>query len=239
MSRFGQRSSQKEMMDDLQFSGEELRQTLNELKTVNKLLGGNKVLTDGLSKFVEKYPKTHYHIADVGCGGGDMVKVMAKWAEKNRLQVTFHALDANPHIITLAKENLKEYPNVHFHTADVFEADYGVEKLDIITCTLFTHHFTDPQLVEMLKNFRKNAHLGLVINDLHRHPLAYHSIKFITRLFSKSEMVKNDGPISVLRSFTYRDLQFILQEAGWEQHQIKWNWAFRWQVLGFNEQKIQ
>ena len=224
-------------MDDLDFSGEELAQTLKELKIVNRLLGGNHVLTNGLEKLVKKSPQPHYHIADIGCGRGDMVKVMAKWAEKHRIQATFHALDANPHIIAQARENLRGFPNVHFHVADVFEADLGLDQLDIITCTLFTHHFTDPQLVEMLMNFKNNSRLGIVINDLHRHPVAYHSIKFLTGIFSKSEMVRNDGPISVLRSFTYRDLEFVLEEAGWAHHSIRWNWAFRWQAIGFKSLK--
>ena len=220
-------------MDDLNSAGPEMRQTLEELKTVNKLLGGNKVTTQALGKFISKHPKAHYHIADIGCGGGDMIRVMADWAKGQDISITFHALDANPNIIEMAKENLRDLVNVKFHTADVFEEEFATEKIDIITCTLFTHHFTDEELIRMLGKFKSNAKLGIVINDLHRHPFAYYSIKYITKLFSKSAMVKNDGPLSVLRSFIYKDLVFVLEQAGWTDYKIKWYWAFRWQVIAY------
>ncbi|WP_143959303.1 methyltransferase domain-containing protein [Litoribacter populi] len=232
MSKFKQRSFERELMDDLNCGGDELVQTLKELKIINRLLGGNKVSTNGLEQIIKSYPQAHYQIADIGCGQGDMIKVMARWAERNRIHATFHALDANPNIIELAKKNLVEYPNVEFHVADVFDSELLDQPLDIITCTLFTHHFTNTELITMLKNFKANSKLGFVINDLHRHPLAYYSIKMLTQMFSKSPMVKNDGPISVLRSFRQDELEEILRLSDWDKHSIKWNWAFRWQVLG-------
>jgi len=233
MNLFKKRSYQKELMDDLTSTGPEMRQTLQELKIVNKLLGGNKVLTTGLSKIIKSYPQSHYDIADIGCGGGDMVRVMAEWAKKNNISITIHALDANPNIIGMAKENLEDLNNVKFHTADVFDDLFAQEKMDIITCTLFTHHFTDEELVKMFSGFKKRAKLGLIINDLHRHPLAYYSIKFITRIFSKSPMVKNDGPLSVLRSFKTNELKSVLEASGWRNYSIRWFWAFRWRVIAY------
>jgi hypothetical protein len=103
--------------------------------------------------------------------------------------------------------------------------------VDIITCTLFTHHFTDEELLKLFSSFLKKARLGIVINDLHRHRLAYFSIKALTRLFSKSPMVQNDGPLSVLRSFSKKDFISVLAQAGIKNSQIKWFWAFRWQVV--------
>lgn len=231
MKLFKQRSYQKELMDDFTSTGPEMRQTLHELKVINRLLGGNKISINALAKLVGAYPQSHYHVADIGCGGGDMIRVMSIWAKKQNLSITFHALDANPNIIEMAKENLKDLDNVEFHTADVFDEEFAKEKIDIITCTLFTHHFTDRELIKMFSSFKAKADLGMIINDLHRHPLAYYSIKAITNIFSKSAMVKNDGPISVLRSFKKQELQYLLVKSGWSRYAIKWNWAFRWQVI--------
>lgn len=231
MSQFKTRSYQKELMDDLSSAGPEMKQTLHELKIINRLLGGNKVSINALAQFIGAYPQSHYQIADIGCGGGDMIRVMSEWAKKQNISITFHALDANPNIIELAKENLKDLDNVKYHIADVFDEEFGREKVDIITCTLFTHHFTDKELIQMLSGFKLKARLGIIVNDLHRHPLAYYSIKLITGFFSKSAMVKNDGPISVLRSFRKYELKHILKKSGWTQVSIKWNWAFRWQVM--------
>lgn len=233
MGKFTQRSTQKEIMDDLKVGGEELTQTLKELRTINKLLGGNYVTTSAIKRFRKIFPQEDYTIADVGCGGGDMLKVMADWAYKKELPCSFIGIDANPNIINLAKKQLEEYKNVKFEQANVFSENFISQPVDIITCTLFTHHFTDEELIHLLSSFKNMSKLGVVINDLHRHPLAYYSIKLLTRLFSKSEMVKNDGPISVLRSFQREDWTQILSKAGFDHVEISWNWAFRWKILAY------
>ncbi|MEX2591437.1 MAG: methyltransferase domain-containing protein [Anditalea sp.] len=233
MSRFSVRSYQKELIDDLHSDGPELKQTLKELKTINKLLGGNHVTTDGVKKLLRGTRQQKFTIADVGCGRGDMMRVMANWAKKETLEAEFIGIDANPNTIKLAENNLQDLSNVAFETANVFDTGFQEVPVDIITCSLFTHHFTEEELVPMFLSFRKKARIGLVINDLHRHPLAYHSIKILAGIFSKSKQVKNDGPLSVLRSFHKQELASILQMAGWEKFQITWHWAFRWQVICF------
>jgi 2-polyprenyl-3-methyl-5-hydroxy-6-metoxy-1,4-benzoquinol methylase len=231
MNRFGQRSDQKELMDDLECSGEVLKQTLRELKTINRWLGGNQVTTSGLRKIFKARPQESYAIADIGCGGGDMLRMMDDWAKKEGIRVNFMGVDANPHIIQLARERLHDLPQIELLSQNVFDPNFEVEKVDIVTCTLFTHHFTDYELVDLLKSIGKKACLGVVINDLHRHPFAYHSIRILTRMFSKSQMVQHDAKLSVLRSFSRTDWERILGLAGIVNFRITWNWAFRWQVV--------
>jgi 2-polyprenyl-3-methyl-5-hydroxy-6-metoxy-1,4-benzoquinol methylase len=231
MSKFAKRSEEKELMDDLECSGQELEQTLRELKTINHWLGGNHVTTNGLGKIMKLKPQSSYRIADIGCGGGDMIRVMDRWAKGQKKKVNFAGIDANRNIIELAKVRLSDVTNVRWQVQNVFEPEFSQEKVDIITCTLFTHHFTDAELITLIQAFRQKATLGLVINDLHRHWFAYHSIRILTKLFSKSPMVQNDASLSVLRSFRKSELEGILAKAGVKTYQISWFWAFRWQVL--------
>lgn len=231
MSRFEKRSEEKELMDDLECSGEELAQTLRELKTINHWLGGNHVTTNGLKKITALHPQDSYRIADIGCGGGDMIRIMNEWAKSEKKTMDFLGIDANPNIIELAKVRLKDVTNVHWRVQNVFESEFPKEKVDIINCTLFTHHFTDAELISLIQAFRDKGSLGLVINDLHRHWFAFHSIRILTKLFSKSPMVQNDASLSVMRSFKKSDLERILKAAGIKNYQISWFWAFRWQVL--------
>jgi len=100
-----------------------------------------------------------------------------------------------------------------------------------VISSLFTHHFEDETWVELIKKMMYASKKAVIINDLHRHPLAYYSISFLTSLFSKSPMVKHDSKISVLRSFTRLELENLLQKAGAKNYTIKWMWAFRWQVI--------
>jgi len=231
MSIFSQRSSELEIMDDLDCAGPVLEQTLRELKTINRWLGGNHVTTLGLTQLIRENPQSHYEITDIGCGGGDMIRVMSDWAKVQRIPAKFAGIDANGNIIEFAKERQHDLLDIKWKVQNVFEPEFAAEKTDLITCTLFTHHFTDEQLVELLKSMRAKGRLGIVINDLHRHPLAYYSIKLLTRYFSRSPMVQHDAPLSVLRSFSRKDWKKILTMAGIERYQIRWFWAFRWQVL--------
>jgi 2-polyprenyl-3-methyl-5-hydroxy-6-metoxy-1,4-benzoquinol methylase len=231
MGKFNQRSYQKEIMDDLEVEGSLLKQTLKELRVINRFLGGNSVTTSGLDSLIHKGQDREYTIADIGCGGGDMMKVMAKWAEKRKLKCHFIGIDANPNTIEIAKINFSDYSNFSFVAQNVFSEDFQKDKVDIITCTLFTHHFTDQELIHLIDVFKNKARIGIIINDLHRHPLAYYSIRILTALFSKSDMVKNDGPLSVLRGFKLLEIKNILQKANLLSHTIRWNWAFRWQVI--------
>jgi len=227
MSIFAQRSREKEIMDDLNCSGPVLEQTLRELKTINRWLGGNKVTTQGLSEVVQRFPQEQYRVVDLGCGGGDMLAVMQDWAQQEQVSMQLIGADANAHTIALAQQRLQ---GIRWQVANVFDPAFFEEQVDIATCTLFTHHFTDEELVALFQGLKQKVQLAIVINDLHRHPLAYYSIKWLTRWFSKSPMVQHDAALSVLRSFKRRDWNLIFAQAGLDQVEIHWRWAFRWQI---------
>lgn len=217
------RSSELEIMDDLDCHGEVVDQTLRELEIINRLLGGDRVTIDGINQLIKK--DRTYTIADLGCGGGDL----AMKIEKQNGNVKVVGIDANPNIIVFAK---RHYPGIQFETLDVFSNEFKKREYDIITATLFVHHFSDEQLVELFRSF--NARIGVVINDIHRHSLSYYSIKFLTRLFSKSAMVKFDAPLSVRRAFKKKELVTILDKAGIKRYSLRWKWAFRWQLIWHN-----
>lgn len=114
MNLFAQRSTEKEWMDDLDCSGEVLQQTLRELKTINHWLGGNHVTTHGLDQLVRDFPQKEYTVADIGCGGGDMIAVMDQWAKKRKICAKFIGVDANRNIIELARVRQKDLSSVRW-----------------------------------------------------------------------------------------------------------------------------
>ena len=227
---FKNRSYEEELMDDLESSGEVIGQTLRELDTINRLLGGNQVTTNGLDLLCSN-TQEQLIIADLGCGGGDILKLVADWAKKINIDVELIGFDANPNIIDYAIQNCSAYKNIRFEVADIFEEPFKKRAFDVILCTLFTHHFTDEELIKIFKQFKEQATLGVVINDLHRHWFAYYAIKTLTQLFSKSDMVKNDGPLSVKRAFKKSELHEILKRSEISPKHLSWQWAFRWQLV--------
>jgi len=223
---FKERSSEIEIMDDLDISGEVVNQTLRELNTINKYLGGNQI---SISSF-KKMAFENVSLADLGCGGGDIMMAMSKYAQSRNLNINFLGIDANPNIITYATNNTKNYPNIKYSSINIFSKEFENMSFDIIHCCLFLHHFTNDQLIELFRKLKKQAKKGVIVNDLHRHFLAYHSISLLTKLFSKSEMVRNDAKVSVARGFKRLELESILEKAGITHYSLKWKWAFRWLI---------
>lgn len=225
------RSSEEEIMDDLGSSGPVISQTLHELETINTLLGGNYVTLNGLDRLINGKPLNNtLRIADLGCGGGDILRLISNWLEKKEITAELIGFDANPNIIDFARKHTAQ-KNIRYQSVNIFSEDFKAQKFDIVVSTLFFHHFSSDQLAEFLKQLRSQTNIGIVINDLHRHWFAYYSIKWLTASFSKSSMVKNDAPLSVARSFRKKDWIDILEKAGIQHYKMRWMWAFRWQVL--------
>lgn len=226
------RSSESEIMDDLNCSGDVINQTLKELEFINKWLGGNAVTTNALENILVDWPAERpLHIADLGCGGGDMLRVVHRLAARKGIKVRLTGIDANPEIINYAKNNLKDIPETELLPIDIFSDGFRALRFDVVIGTLFFHHFSGETLVNFFCGLKHQARLGIIINDIHRHYLAYHSIRYLTRLFSKSSMVRHDAPLSVARAFSRKELVEILEEAGLSNYAIRWKWAFRWQVV--------
>ncbi|HZY78838.1 MAG TPA: methyltransferase domain-containing protein, partial [Cyclobacteriaceae bacterium] len=201
MTSLQTRSAEIEIMDDLNCNGEVVDQTLRELEVINRLLGGDHVTINGIRKLIKE--KRPYSIADCGCGGGDLAMKIFEWGKKNGYQFNVTGVDANPYIIDIARKN---FGNINFEAVNVFSDQFKERKYDVITATLFVHHFTNEELVALFRSWRSQAKLGVVINDIHRHYLAYHSIRLLTKFFSRSAMVKFDAPLSVRRAFKRSDL---------------------------------
>src|SRR5688572_231689 len=99
------RAEQPELMDDLFCHGEVVDQTLRELDTINRFLGGNAVSVDGIDRLLEgRSGNRKLTAADVGCGSGDLVKQMLRWSRTKGLDLRVTGFDANPHIIQFAMD---------------------------------------------------------------------------------------------------------------------------------------
>jgi 2-polyprenyl-3-methyl-5-hydroxy-6-metoxy-1,4-benzoquinol methylase len=217
-------------MDDLQYAGSIMDQTLRELEVINRWLGGNAVTLSALHALTKSTEHRHLAIADLGCGRGDMLRHIHRWAQHRNIDVTLTGIDANPYIIDAARRNLGQFP-ADLKSINVLSEEFRRLEFDVVIGTLFYHHFSNTELISFFSTLRTQCRVGFIINDIHRHPLAYYSIKFLTQWFSKSTMVKFDAPLSVLRAFTKPELQSILHQAGCNQYKLKWRWAFRWQIF--------
>jgi 2-polyprenyl-3-methyl-5-hydroxy-6-metoxy-1,4-benzoquinol methylase len=221
-------------MDDFTLEGDLFRDTLDKLETINRLLGGNAVTISGVKKLLKNQQKDKtITIIDLGCGHGDILRDVAKFGRKKGYKFQLIGIDANPDAIEYANELSRDYPELSFEAIDIFSDDFKKLEYDVVLCTLFLHHFKDDELTSFLKPTLQNAKIGVVVNDLHRHKLAYYLFKIIG-LFIKNRMVREDGLTSILRAFKRKDLEQISNQVK-AQFSVQWKWAFRYQWILKNE----
>ena len=224
------RSDAVELMDDFSVGGDLLRDTLDKLDNINKCLGGNQVTVNGIKKIIKTYPKEKpISILDLGCGSGDMLRQVAAFGLKNGYTFKLIGIDANAEAIKYAKELSADYKQISFLELDIFSDEFKELEYDVVLTTLFLHHFKEDQLVELLKQVLDKSSVGIVVNDLHRHSLAYYLFKLLG-LVIKNDMVKQDGLTSILRGFKRSDLEEISKRLKLKS-QIQWRWAFRYQWI--------
>lgn len=230
MPSFKTRSYQKELLDGDGIPFAHIKRNMQELDVINRRLGGHDITLDGIVELIQDNPvfNKQLNIVEIGCGGGDNLRAIKEWALYIKLPVQLTGIDINNECIAYAESQPKN-EGISFLHSD-YKAVQFQKKPDILFSSLFCHHFTDGELAEQLQWMQANSALGFFINDLHRHPLAYYSIKLLTTLFSRSYLVKNDAPLSVRRGFSKTDWQTIFSTAGIEDYHCKWRWAFRWLI---------
>jgi len=227
---FTLRSYEKELLDAADISFSEIKKNMQELDTINTWLGGHSITRAGFKKLISD--KKKLKVCEIGCGGGDNLAMLIRWSKKNNLQIECIGIDIKKECIEYAAMRWKNEP-IEWMTSDYRDVQFS-EKPDIIFSSLFCHHFTQEELVDQLKWMQANSRQGFFINDLHRHPLAYYSIKFLTSLFSRSKLVKNDAPLSVARGFKRKDWEWLRNESGLKAVSIQWKWAFRYLIIALN-----
>jgi SAM-dependent methyltransferase len=232
---FNKRSSKKELVDDLALDDPALTQNLQELEAVNRWLGGRTALISALSNVCLRQSRllkgATITIADLGCGGGDLLRAVHDWAKEKHLIVELIGIDANPFMVRYAIENSRMSGTIRFETANVLSAAIKTMPFDIVCLNTFCHHLSDADLIKLLRQLKAQTSTAIIINDLHRHWIAYLSIKWISRLLKFSHLARHDGPLSVLRAFRKRELIDLIKLAGFDRYRIRWRWAFRWEAI--------
>lgn len=230
---FKLRSKKKELLDAEFIPEKDLFQNLKELNTINYLLGGYNVTFKALTKILKR-DKT-YCLVDIGSGGGNTLKHIYDWAQKKEYAFRLYGIDLKQTCIDYSEKN-EPNKTIKFICDDYRNLYKHVPKVDVIHASLFCHHLSEAQIFELIQFASVNGSI-LVINDLERNPIAYYSIKLLTKLFSNSYLVKNDAPLSVLRGFKKREWEEILRTAGTKKFSITNKWAFRHEVIIYpNEQ---
>lgn len=228
------RINQNELMDDPGISFPEFQQTLLEIEKINRVTGAYAPTLKAIAALAKPHRQEHrpLRILDIGFGNGDFLRRIASWAKQQGLVVELTGIDLNPWAERAAKSITPTDLKIQYVTKNIFEF-VPAEPYHIIINSLFTHHLTNDEIVRVMQWKTKQALLGWVINDLHRHVVPYYFIWAYVRLFGFNRLVRHDAPLSVARAFRRHDWQRLTQQARLLDNNvhITWHWPFRYRVL--------
>jgi 2-polyprenyl-3-methyl-5-hydroxy-6-metoxy-1,4-benzoquinol methylase len=169
--------------------------------------------------------KVSLKILDVGFGDGDMLRCIARWANRNRVTVELVGIDLNPRSAPAAQAATPDNLTIDYRTGDY--ADLAGQGWDVILSSLVAHHMTRPQLVAFLAFMEAEAKRGWLVNDLHRHGFAWMGFPLLARLMGWHPIVRHDGRLSIARSYRPQEWPPILADAGVKDARIYRVFPFR------------
>lgn len=233
MISFATRSHEPERMDDLAIGGDELAGVLRAIRWVNRLLGGHRVGRRLVHPFLSDVP---LHVVDLGAGLADHAVDLVAWGARRGHEIRVTAVDANEAAVALARRHVaRALPpplagRVAVVHADAFRLPFADGSFDLATASLFLHHFDDDRAPLLLAEMRRVSRRAVLVNDLHRHPVAWAAFAAASLLVPAPAMFRDDGLLSVRRGFRRDELRELAAAAGLASPAVRWHWAFRWSM---------
>jgi len=211
--KFRQRSYELEHLDKGDYTPEEYEGCIVELQKVNQWLGDASALRNSLLKDVEAEGLRTFSVLDVGAGSGELMRVAAGWARETGRDARLVGLEMNARSAKAILDESREW-KIASVRADAFKLPFADRQFEYVICSLFTHHFRDPQVVALLREMSRVARRKIFVIDLHRDAVAYFFYTTVARLFLHNRLIREDGALSILRSFKTEELENLGRQAG-------------------------
>lgn len=209
MINLATRCRDEEQMDSLELDTAEYAEVLHGLARVNRWT----FTAHPLFAYLDAAAKdlVRFRLLDVGFGEGDLLRRVAVWAKRRSISVSLVGIDINPRSAGIARALTPRGLPIEYLTGDAHDLP---GTFDFIVSSQVAHHMTDRQLYEFLRFMEERALRGWLISDLHRQAFAYYGFPLLARLLGVHRIVREDGQLSIARSFRKEDWRAILHDAG-------------------------
>jgi SAM-dependent methyltransferase len=212
--RFRQRSYELENIDKGTYTPAEYEGCIVELQRVNKWLGDTKALRGTLLKEIERQELPSFSVLDVGAGSGELLRAAAGWARDTDRRPTLIGLELNERSAQAILEESADFPEISSVQASGLVLPFPDAAVDFVISSLTLHHFDDEGAVNLLREMGRVARRGVFVIDLHRNPTAYFFYTTLGHLFLHNRLLREDGALSILKSFTPDELEHLGRQAG-------------------------
>lgn len=230
--RFRQRSLELERLDRGDYTPEEYEGCLVELRRVNRWLGDSSALRRAALREIERDGAQKFSLLDVGAGSGELLRVVARWARARGLKTRLVGVELNERSARSILEESGEFEEISAVRADALHLPFADDAFDYALCSLFTHHFRDEGVVAVLGEMARVARRRVYVIDLHRHALAYYFYTTAGRLVLHNQLVREDGALSILRSFLPEELRRLGERAGLSGAKVERRFPYRLVLSG-------
>jgi trans-aconitate methyltransferase len=199
-------------------SYEDFRDCLRSLEQVNRWLRGYRPTLAWLER-LPRGLREPIHIVDVGSGGGDLLRQIAIWARRRRIDAQLTGIDLNPYAARAAAEFTPKELGIAFVTEDALL--YQPKKpMDIVVSSLMAHHLEDEEIVALLRWIEASAQVGWFINDLERSERSSRMFGWMAALVGWHRFVRHDGPVSFRRALRTEDWLRLIAAADVPQEAV-------------------
>jgi ubiquinone/menaquinone biosynthesis C-methylase UbiE len=226
-AQFRERSLELEHLDKGDYTAEEYEGCIIELQRINRWLGDAQALKDSLLKEIARVNLPSFSVIDVGAGSGELLRTIAGWARKAKRTAHLTGVELNARSAEAIADESEGFAEISAVRGDAFQLPFADNAFDYAICSLFTHHFKDDGVEKLLRELSRVAARRIFVIDLHRHPVAYYFYTTIGRLFLHNRLIREDGALSILRSFKPKELQRLAQRAGLESSRIDRHFPYR------------
>lgn len=222
-SMLAERRLADEIMDDPALPEDIYHAVLGDLAKVNRITLAHRPTLAFLGHATKG--RKRLRLLDVGYGQGDMLRAIARWADKRAIHAELVGVDLNSRSAQAARAATDEGMPISYRTGDY--ADLAGEGWDAVISSLVAHHMTRAQLLGFLRFMEREAACGWFVNDLHRHGLSYAGYPLLARLAGWHPIVRADGHTSIARSYRPEEWRSLLHEADITDARIERWFPFR------------
>jgi 2-polyprenyl-3-methyl-5-hydroxy-6-metoxy-1,4-benzoquinol methylase len=208
-------TQQDEQMDAADLDPAVYAQVLTDLAAVNRWTFTARPTIAFVKRAIGE--RTSFSLLDVGFGDGDLLRAIAGWAGKAGKHARLTGVDLNPKSAGIARAKTPARFAIEYLAGDYLDHVGAKEKVggfDLIVSSQVAHHMTHQQLQTFLRTMEARARQGWQISDLHRHRFSYLGFPLLCRMMGWHRIVREDGQLSIARSFRPAEWRPILAEAG-------------------------
>ena len=207
-----------------------LEQSLYELSRMSALLTWTRQAVKQVAEMVARLQLQRFSVLDVGTGAANTPIALARWARSRMLPVEITASDVSEQVLTVARANCIDFPEIHLEQQDALALTYKARSFDLVLCQGVLHHFSPDRAQALLKELARVARHALLVTDLRRGRLAYTATQLAMSMLRPSWITRHDGLASIRRSYVPGEVRTLAEQANLCSATVHTTFPFR-QVL--------